>query len=317
MRIMDTSKVNVSIMSGLPAVNADLVVDIVDPAQPDRPLHTGRPFRDGTLNFPTVAPGVYEMVIRHPNILLPVTRRPVRILPGETKVSILIDPAKFRNTPIEDIPDANLQPIIDAARDVEEDARGLGNKRPGEAILASNWNAMAATVESLARSVGELARLVAPQGHNHPQYERKIDEMGTNFESLINTLSASMAEVQRRFQIERLDAVSLDAFSGLDGTPAITAAKNQIKTIIDNLMDNVVETPRTFSDLFRNATDEIQRLVNAATAAGGNQPAKDAIEIIKVAADRPPAKTHGAELDLFTQINKKTLNKAMLKRFTQ
>jgi hypothetical protein len=306
MRIMETSKVNLSIMSGLPAVNADLTVDIVDPSQPDRALHTGKPFRDGTLNFPSVLPGVYEMVIRHPNILVPVTRRPIRVLPGETKLSVLIDPAKFRNTPIEDVPDANLQPVIDAVRDVEEDARGLGNKRPGEAILASSWNAMAASVESLARSVGELARLVAPQGHNHPEYERKIDEMSTNFETLLNTLTASMAEIQRRLQIERIDAVWRDAFDGIEDTPAVVAAKRQIEALVRGLEEKVTESPRTFSDLLRNATEEIQRLVNAAVTAGSNQPAKDKIDKIRNAADQPPARSHAVELVRYQKLSRET-----------
>ena len=34
-------------------------------------------------------------------------------LGGDTRVSVVIDPSQFRNTPIEDIPDANLGPVRD------------------------------------------------------------------------------------------------------------------------------------------------------------------------------------------------------------
>src|SRR5262245_1671893 len=93
---------------GFPAVNRDLTVEVRDPVTHDV-VKTAQPFSDGTVRIPSIAAGAYEMRLIHPNLPTPVLQRPIRVLPsGDTNVSVLIDPSKFRNTPIEDIPDANL-----------------------------------------------------------------------------------------------------------------------------------------------------------------------------------------------------------------
>src|SRR3954463_8276540 len=110
---------NVNVL-GFPAVNRDLTVQVRD-ALSKEVVKTATPFSDGTVRFPQIAAGAYEMTVIHPQIALPVLTRPIRVLPtGDTNVSVLIDPSKFRNTPIEDIPDANLNPVRDTAASVAE-----------------------------------------------------------------------------------------------------------------------------------------------------------------------------------------------------
>src|SRR5687768_1219776 len=89
---------------GFPAVNKDLEVEVRDSAT-QRIVRTVKPFLDGTVRVPKIEAGAYEVAVRHPNLALPVLTRPIRVLPvGDTKVSLVIDPSKFRNTPIADIP---------------------------------------------------------------------------------------------------------------------------------------------------------------------------------------------------------------------
>src|SRR5918996_1216845 len=131
---------------GFPIVNSDITAELRDVVS-GLPIKKANPFRDGTVTFPKVDAGMYQLVLTHPNLAGVVAQQPIRVLPGgRTRVSILIDPSKFKNTPIEDVPDANLTPVIDAARNVEDNARGLANKQGGEAILASDWNSLATQI---------------------------------------------------------------------------------------------------------------------------------------------------------------------------
>ena len=174
---------------GFPAANRDLTVEVRDPITADV-VRTARPFLDGTVRLPGIDPGAYELAILHPNLALPVVRRPIRILPsGDTRVSVVIDPSQFRNTPIEDIPDANLGPVRDTVTSIGETALPLAHKQAGEAIRSDDWNAMAGAVHDLASAVAELTRLVSPTGHDHPELVAKFDEMSSNFDQLVNTLS--------------------------------------------------------------------------------------------------------------------------------
>ena len=188
---------------GFPAANRDLTVEVRDPLT-RRVVQTAKPFLDGTVRLPGIDPGAYELAILHPNLALPVVRRPIRILPsGDTRVSVVIDPSQFRNTPIEDIPDANLGPVRDTVTSIGETALPLSHKQAGEAIRSDDWNAMAGAVHDLASAVAELTRLVSPTGHDHPELVAKFDEMSSNFDQLVNTLSASMTELQRQIQAQR------------------------------------------------------------------------------------------------------------------
>src|SRR5882672_8785116 len=200
---------------GFAAVNRDLKVQLRDPVT-TTVVREVQPFLDGTVRVPQIEAGAYELTVTHPNLTVPVLRRPIRILPvGDTRVSVLIDPSQFRNTPVADIPEANLTPVRQLTESVAETIVPLATKQPGEAIKAEDWNAMAASIRDLAHAVGELSRLVSPTGHDHQELIDKTNEMQSNFETLLNTLSASMAELQRQIQSQRfrqqIEAVLADA----------------------------------------------------------------------------------------------------------
>ena len=237
---------------GFPAVNRDLTVELRDP-QTQQLIREVKPFLDGTVRIPKVEAGAYEITLKHPNLTLPILRRPIRVLPtGPTNVSVVIDPSKFRNTPIEDIPEANLQPISDTAKSIAETVTGLAAKHPGESIRSDDWNTLASSIRDLANVVAELTRVVSPVGHNHPEFVRKFDEVSTNFQNLLDTLSSSMTELQRQIQTQRLR----EQVQGVLDQAAIDPASARGKEFLDLVSDletKVTDPPATFGRAVRNA----------------------------------------------------------------
>lgn len=247
---------NVSVL-GFPPVNRDLTVQVRD-AVSKEVVKTATPFSDGTVRIPQIAAGAYEMTVLHPQIALPVLTRPIRVLPtGDTNVSVLIDPSKFRNTPIEDIPDANLNPVRDTAASVAETVLPLTHKRPGEAIRAEDFNLMASSIRDLSLAFVELTRLVSPVGHNHPELETKFGEVTGNFQELLNTLSTAMAEIQRQIQAQRvrttvetvLDQASVDRTS---------PQGRKFLDLVDHLDTKVTDSPLVFARAARDVGVQLQ-----------------------------------------------------------
>jgi hypothetical protein len=247
---------NVNVL-GFPAVNRDLSVEVRD-VLTHAIVKTATPFSDGTVRIPSIAAGSYELAVLHPQIPTPVLTRPIRVLPsGDTSVSVLIDPSKFRNTPIQDIPDANLGPVRDTSSSVAETVLPLTHKRPGEAIRAEDFNQMASSIRDLALAVVELTRLVSPLGHNHPELETKFDEVTGNFQQLLNTVSTAMAELQRQIQAQR---VRTQVESVLD-TAAIDRASPQglqMLNLVTQLETKVSDPPTSFARTARDVGVQLQ-----------------------------------------------------------
>lgn len=242
---------------GFPAANRDLTVEVRDPVSA-AVVRTAKPFLDGTVRLPNIGPGAYVLAVLHPNLALPVVRRPIRILPtGDTRISVVIDPSQFRHTPIEDIPDANLGPVRDTVTSVGETALPLARKQPGEAIRADDWNAMAGAIHDLASAVAELTRLVSPTGHDHPELVSEFDEMSRNFDQLVNTLSASMTELQRQIQAQRFRR-QVDDLVSVGQLDDVTAGR--MYTLVGSLETNVTDSPLVYG---RRARDVGQQLTAA------------------------------------------------------
>jgi hypothetical protein len=296
-------------LHGFPVVNNAMRAQLVDAAT-GNVVATRTPLRDGTVRFPDVPAGLYNVQVLHPNFVLPVTEsgRPIRVLPtGTTKSSILIDPNKFKNTPIADIPDADLKPVIAGAEDIEASMNRLANKKGGEAIIAADWNALAGGVAGLANALAQLGGSVSPKGHNHPEYERKFVEITTNFETLLSTLSAAMAEIQRRLQIGRLLTHSTNVLLSSDKPDSVlTPARNQITALTDDLETKVTESPEVFADLFQKASAQIEKIVNDAIGTGGGKPGpRGTFNAFVEATQAPPPRSFTAELQQHQIINRR------------
>lgn len=243
-------------IAGFPAANRDLSVEIRDPISLNV-IREVKPFLDGTVRVPKIDPGSYEVTVKHPNLTLPVLRRPIQVLPvGETKISVVIDPSKFRNTPIEDIPDANLAPVQDLVRSIAETVTPLAVKTAGEAIRADDWNTLASAIRDLAGAVGELSRLVSPLGHNHAELEKKFDEVTGNFDQMVNSISASLTELQRQIQTQRFRKQIEDLLDVAAIDPTSPKGK-EFTDLIKNLEDSVTASPTVFGRQVRNTAVQI------------------------------------------------------------
>lgn len=237
---------------GFPAVNSQLTVQVQEPLT-GRLIATVKPFLDGTVSIPKIDAGAYQVSVLHPNLALPVLTRPIHVVPvGVTKVSVLIDPSRFRNTPIEDIPDANLGPVRDRVESVSETILPLTHKAPGESIRADDWNAMAGAVRDMAESVSELTRLVAPTGHDHRELTNKIEEMQGNFTTLLETLSGAMAELQRQIQALRLRRQAEDVITKA-GLPSTHAKAIEMIDVVTKLEAQVTASPPAYARAARTA----------------------------------------------------------------
>jgi hypothetical protein len=303
---------------GFPAANRDLSVKVIDPVS-QNVVRTVTPFLDGTVRIPKIDPGAYEIAIQHPNVALPILRRPIRVLPvGPTNISLVIDPSKFRNTPIEDIPDANLAPVQEMAQSVAETVTPLANKLPGEAILAQDWNAMAGAIRDLAGALGQLTQLVSPTGHNHPELEKKFDEVAGNFNELINSVSASLTELQRQFQTQRLRQQIGDVLDRAAIDPASPKGL-EFTNLVSNLETNVTATPTTFGREVRNTAVQLSTKLEALLDEHASDPefsTSDAVKGLSTSIDlakQQRTTTYGAELEHQRKVDR-TVGGAVLTR---
>jgi hypothetical protein len=191
-------------LQGFVAANRDATVKLVN--QATGAIVERKPFLDGSLLIRDLDPGPYELEVRHPNLTLPIDKRPIRIFPQipPTYVPIPIKPDLFRDTPIRDIPDADLAPVQQTATAVRDRLKPIAAKGPGEAIRAADWNMLVGAVSDLASSVLELTRLVAPQGHNHPEIAEKIDEVQSNIRRFAEAFGRSLVELRREIENEDL-----------------------------------------------------------------------------------------------------------------
>jgi len=219
-------------LEGYPAANRDAVVELVNQATGQKVER--RPFLDGSLLVRDLDPGPWEMTVRHPNLVNAIDRRIVRLFPQPmpTRVPVIVRPDLFRDTPIRDIPDAALSPIQQTAATVARTLDPVGGKSPGEVIRAEDWNVLVGAVADLARSLGELTRLVAPQGHDHPEIADKIAEVQGNILRFTESFGKSLLELRRELESEnlrkRLDLV-------LDKAGAGSAIRERVEKRIGDL----------------------------------------------------------------------------------
>jgi len=191
-------------LQGFPAANRDAEVTLVNNA-------TGQtirrnPFLDGSLTVRDLDAGVWDVRVTHPNAVLPIHMGKIRVFPqpAPTFVPITIPEVVFRDTPIRDIPDANLAPVQQAVRRAADSLAPISAKAPGEVIRASDWNVMAGAVKDLADNVLQLTNLVSPRGHDHPEIAEKIAEVQDNLRRFSEAFGRSLLEFRRELEAEFL-----------------------------------------------------------------------------------------------------------------
>lgn len=191
-------------LQGFPAANRETEITLVN--QVSGISIKRKPFLDGQLLIRDLEPGPYEMTVIHPNLVQPIEKRMVRLFPqiAPTRVPVIVRPELFRDTPIRDIPDADLSPVQQTAATVKQTALPLANKAPGEVIRAGDWNALAGAVADLAGAVLELTQLVSPTGHDHPEIAEKIAEVQGNLRRFAESFGKSLVELRRDIENQNL-----------------------------------------------------------------------------------------------------------------
>jgi hypothetical protein len=150
-------------MTGFPAANRDAVIQLVNES-------TGKtverkPFLDGTLTVTDLDDGYYQMKVVHPNLVNPIIQKRIRLFPqiAPTVVPIPIPEKLFQDSPIRDIPDADLTPVQQTAATVKEQLAPIGSKTPGEAIKSADWNLLVNGVAELASAVTQHTQHDSPR----------------------------------------------------------------------------------------------------------------------------------------------------------
>lgn len=191
-------------LQGFPAANRETEVTLVN--QVTGIAVKRKPFLDGQLLIRDLEPGPYEMTVAHPNLIQPIDQRLIRLFPQvtPTRVPVIVRPEIFRDSPIRDIPDADLSPVQQTAATVKSTVQPLGNKAPGEVIRAGDWNALAGAVADLAGAVLELTQLVSPKGHDHPEIAEKIAEVQGNLRRFTESFGKSLLELRRDIENQNL-----------------------------------------------------------------------------------------------------------------
>ncbi|WOD39725.1 hypothetical protein [Nodosilinea sp. E11] len=231
-------------LQGYAAANRDATVRLVN--QATGTVVERSPFLDGSLLVRDLDPGPYEVEVRHPNLIQPIDRRLIRLFPQPTptRITIPVPQELFRDTPIRDIPDADLAPVQQVAADVRRRLEPVGGKSPGEAIRAADWNVMVAAVSDLAGAIGELTQLVAPKGHDHPEIAEKIDEVQGNLRRFAEAFGKSLLEIRRELETANLDKTVNDVLDLGGATPAI---RDRLRGRVQDLKDAVRADPSVFT----------------------------------------------------------------------
>lgn len=208
-------------LQGYAPANRDAEITLVNEATGAKVIR--KPFLDGTATVRDLDPGYYQLQVSHPNLVNLIDNRRVRLFPqpAPTVIPVPIPADLFRDTPIRDIPDADVRPVQGAANAVREQLRPLGAKGPGEAIRASDWNTLVDAVGDLATAVLELTRVVAPHGHDHPEIAEKIDEVQGNIRRFSEAFGRSLVELRREIEIEDLDRTTRDVLDLAEASPNI------------------------------------------------------------------------------------------------
>jgi hypothetical protein len=255
-------------LQGYTAANRDATVKLVNEAT--GAIVERKPFLDGSLTVRDLDPGYYQLQVSHPNLINLIENRRVRLFPqpAPTFVPVPIRPDLFRDTPIRDIPDADLGPVQSAATAVREQLRPLGTKGPGEAIRAADWNTLVDAVSELAHSVLALTKLVAPQGHDHPEIAEKIDEVQGNIRRFSEAFGKSLVELRREIETEDLDKTVRDV---LDVAQAPQATRDRVLGRVTELRTaSQSDTPNFTQKLANTGSLYLTTLNELAQSQGAN-----------------------------------------------
>jgi len=255
-------------LQGFPAANRDAKITLTNEVT-GQTLER-KPFLDGQLFVRDLEPGPYEMKVEHPNLMAPIDRRKIRLFPQPfpTRVPVTVRPELFRDTPIRDIPDADLAPVQQTAAASRDAVAPLATKAPGEVIRAADWNQLAGAVADLAGAVLELTNLVAPQGHDHPEIAEKIAEVQGNIRRFTEAFGRSLLELRRDIESQNLRRNVVDV---LDQAGAASVVRERLLDRVAELEESVQLPTNAFTSKLAATGNVLLQEVNELAQAQGEE----------------------------------------------
>ena len=291
-------------LQNFPPANRDAVVTLTNTATGQRLER--KPFLDGTLVVRDLDPGQWQVAVNHPNVVAPLFTGVVTTLPVPlpTFFPIPIRPSDFQDTPIQDVPDADLGPVQQTVTAARTTAAAAGGKAPGEAIRAADWNQLVNAVSDLAGAVLELTSLVSPRGHDHPEIAAKIDEVQGNLRRFIASFGTSVLDLRRDIESQNLRRVTTKV---LDAGGVVGADRDRILTRIDDLelarQGSVLDYSTRLANAGTVLAAEVQSIAQAqganADAFLNNDDVKTMVGITQALAQSGGAISADAELDTY------------------
>ena len=285
-------------LNAQPAILRDMKVSLVNTLTAEKREVT--PFLDGTVQVANLAPGDWQVVAKHPNLIFDVVNRPIRILPDRPTITRIPIPANiFENSAIADTPDANLGPVQSKLAETEASARDQSRKVSGQPIFADDWNALSAALGDTAKATGELATLVSPIGHDHPELVGKLGEIQANLQTFYDLFARSLAELQR--QIEQL-ALQRKVDVVVDNLPNLALPdRDRMYAAVDELTKSYQDPPAVYDAKKKRAGVALQEAIGPALVGvnlGNDAQAavSDLQNVAGVIASGTGAADYGAEL---------------------
>jgi hypothetical protein len=239
-------------LQGFPQANRDATVELVNEGTGQKLAL--KPYLDGTLSVRDLDPGLYQVTVKHPNVVSPVYQERVRLFdqPSATMVPIAVDPGLFRTPgplpgpgPLSDSV-ADLTPVQQAATAAKERLRPVAGKASGEVIRASDWNALVSSVSDLAGALHQLCTMVAPLGHDHPQLTEKLNSMQSTLNNFTQSFGKAQLQMQRQMQVSLLRQYA-DLMFALPNLNASGAETAPLLSKLDDLSANLDADSTTFT----------------------------------------------------------------------
>lgn len=251
-------------LQNFPAANRDATVTLTNSATGQ--VIQRKPFLDGTLLVRDIDPGDWQVQVKHPNVVSPLFQGHIKTLPSAfpTFVPVPIRPSDFQDTPIQDIPDADLGPVQQTVAAIRTQVGSIGGKTPGEAIRADDWNRLVGGVSDLAGAVLELVSLVSPRGHDHPEIAAKIDEVQGNLRRFMNSFGNSLLDVRRDIESQNFKRATQKM---LDTGGVVGPDRDRILARVDELADSRQASTLEYTTKLANAgaviAAEVQQIAQA------------------------------------------------------
>ena len=241
-------------LSGFTPANREAEITLVNTST--RQTIKRNPMLDGSLTLRDLDPGVWDVKVTHPNLITPIFAQPIRLFPQitPTLVPIRVPEVLFRDTPIRDIPDANLGPVQQSVTSARDSLAPVQAKAPGEVIRASDWNTLVAAVRDLASGVLDLTNLLSPRGHDHPEIADKIAEVQQNIRNFSEAFGRSLLELRRELEAEHFRRVITSA---LDDAQAPQTTRAEILTRVDRLQESFQADPSVFTGQLANTGNRV------------------------------------------------------------